>query len=168
MRVPVGARKNRLMSNPGCPMKPGLPFGKLLLLAASLGLALPAMILAQSAESAPPDAAEAPAPAMPGTVIPRPQGGYLALTATDDSHFKLLFFDKKKKPEKADVMRALLRYTSLSHPQEITVMNPNDDGTALISARVIFGHPRVFLVYLSLFNGAGDTPDEHYVVNFSG
>jgi hypothetical protein len=149
-------------------MKLRPPFRKLLLLAASLGLAAPVAIRAQSDGSAPPAAADAPEPALPGTVIPRPQGGYLALTATDDSHFKLLFFDKKKKPEKADVTRALLRYTSLSHPQEITVMNPNDDGTALISARIIFGRPRVFRVFLSLFNGDGDTPAEHYVVTFSG
>ena len=157
-------------------MKFNAALAKSLLMAASIGVVVP--VLAQTpprrdAAKPKPDAAPAtPAeeaeaePQLPGSVIARPDGGFLSLTV-DGIHFKLSFYDAKKKPVAADAIRAIARWDPVNKAgQERSVLNPTDDGQAL-RGNVAVRPPFVFKVYLTLI-GADDKAMESHVVNFRG
>jgi hypothetical protein len=165
-------------------MKPIDCLLKTLVLASSLGIA--ASGLAQDTTTAPPSKSavtnknalptsgpKKPAiiekePVIPGIVIPRTNGGYLGLTL-ENSNFKLSFYDAKKKPAKADVVRATARWQAQYKAlDERAVLNPTPDGMALVSNKFV-RPPYVFKLYLTLFKGGGEgeeTTAEPYLVDF--
>ena len=151
-------------------MKPIDCLLKTLVLASSLGIAVP--LLAEDATTAPPSksaatnkaeaikntppasGAKTPAkveeePKIPGFVIPRDKGGYLGLTL-ENGNFKMSFYDAKKKPVKADVIRARARWpVNYKVGNERAVLNPTSDGMALISNHFV-RPPYIFKLYLTL------------------
>jgi hypothetical protein len=170
-------------------MKPIACLLKTLLLASSLGIAVPG--LAQdtttilSSKSAvtnktvanknalPASGPKKPAkieeePIIPGIVISRTNGGNLGLTL-ENSNFKLSFYDAKKKPAKVDVARATARWQAqYKVVDERAVLNPTPDGLALSSNKFV-RPPYVFKLYLTLLSegveGEG-TAAETYVIDF--
>jgi hypothetical protein len=163
-------------------MKINAALAKSLLMAASIGMVVP--VIAQTPPkkdaskpgSAKPGAAKpAPAPAapaeevepvIPGTVITRADGGFLSLTV-EGIHFKLSFYDAKKKPIEANAIRAIARWDPVNKAGEVrSILNPTDDGKAL-KGNVPVRPPYVFKVYLSLI-GAEDKVLESHVVDFRG
>jgi len=95
-----------------------------------------------------------------GVEIQRADGTFLGLEISD-GNFKLTFYDKKKKPAKADVARATARWTARTKPfREFTVLNPGGDGTFLVGNRFV-RPPHIFTVYLTLLNEAGDAIESH-------
>jgi len=107
-----------------------------------------------------------PEPKIPGFVIPRPNGGYLSLLVDEGGHFKLTFYDAKKKLTPVDVPHARLRWPAQYKViDERTVLNPNADGTALTSPKFV-RIPYAYRIYLYLFAGEGDEAGEHYVIDF--
>jgi len=165
-----------------CLMKINAALAKSLLMAASIGMVVP--VIAQTAPkkdapkpgpSKPGSAKPAPAPAapveeaepvIPGTVITRADGGFLSLTV-EGLHFKLSFYDAKKKPVAADAVRAIARWDPVNKAGEVrSILNPTDEGKAL-KGNVAVRPPYVFKVYLSLI-GAEDKVLESHVVDFRG
>jgi hypothetical protein len=158
-------------------MKPNAALAKSLLMAASIGTVVP--LCAQTAPKNPaPNAgvakpAPAPAPVteeeepkLPGSVIARPGGGFLSLTV-EGIHFKLSFYDAKKKPVAADAVRATTRWDPVNKTGEVrSVLNPSGEGTALIG-NVAVRPPYVFKVYMTLI-GPDEKVIESHVVDFRG
>jgi hypothetical protein len=170
-------------------MKPIACLLKTLVLASLLGIAVPGLaedataLPSKSAvvnKNAPPASGpKKPAkveeePVIPGIVIPRTSGGYLGLTL-ENSNFKLSFYDAKKKPAKADVVRATARWQAqYKIADERAVLNPTSDGMALASNKFV-RPPYVFKLYLTLFKESGAseessegaaTTTEPYLVDF--
>jgi hypothetical protein len=157
-------------------MKPNACWMKALLVAVSLGAAIP--LVAQKAPAsgttkpgagkgatAAPGAKTEPEPKIEGIVLNRPKGGYLGLTL-DGGCFKLSFYDAKKKPAKVDVARATARWpVRYKAGDEHTVLLPAGAGTALTSAYHV-RPPYAFKLYLSLFAASGDNAVESYVIDF--
>jgi hypothetical protein len=159
---------------------------KMLLGAASLGIAVP--LSAQDAATVSPPksattnkasvnkstpaapgakkpAAPEPEPQIPGITIPRAKGGYLGILV-ENGNFKLLFYDAKKKPAPVDVTRATARWpVKYKLGDERTVLNPGGDGTTLTSGTFVHP-PYVFKLYLSLFVEGRDDAVESYVIDF--
>lgn len=171
-------------------MKPIACLLKTLLLASSLGIAVSGLAqgttTVQQSKSAltnknapPASGPQKPAkieeePVIPGFVIPRANGGYLSLTL-ENSNFKLSFYDAKKKPAKADVVRGRARWrVNYKVGNERTILNPTPDGLALISNQFV-RPPYIFKLYLTLMTDSGgdaedgegdETASEHYVIDF--
>jgi len=101
-----------------------------------------------------------------GVEIARPAGGYLGLNLVG-GRFVLSFYDAEKKPAKADVVRASLRWPVRYQPSdERVVLNPAGDGKSLTSAKVI-RPPHRFRVYIALFVEGNDDPVETHNVEFA-
>ena len=102
---------------------------------------------------------------IPGLVINRANSGFLGLEI-EDNHFKLSFYDAKKKPVSADVARATMRWPVKYQPDdERTVLTPTTDGQVLTSLRFV-RPPHVFKVFISLFAEGTEDPVETYVVDY--
>jgi hypothetical protein len=112
-----------------------------------------------------PGAAEEAPAKIEGIVLNRPDGGFLGLTLVDHK-FKLSFYDAKKKPAKVDVARATARWpVRYSIYDERTVLNPNEDGTALTSPKYV-RPPYSFKLYLTLIPLEEGQQVESYVIDF--
>ncbi len=100
---------------------------------------------------------------IPGITLTRADGTFLGLEVVN-GNFKLTFYDKKKKPVRADVVRATARWDA-KHKQgrDFTVLNPAGDGTALVGNKFV-RPPYNFIVFLVLLNEAGEAV-ENYQVN---
>lgn len=151
-------------------MKANIRLWQRLLVAVTLGgaiaLALPNPLPAAPA-AASSTAKEAKKHTIKGIVLNRPNGGFLGLTL-ENHHFVLHFYNSKKEPVKVDVARATARWPVRYLPHdEFTVLNPNDDGTALTSPKYV-RPPYAFNLYLFLFDHGSDKSVEHYVINFHG
>ena len=104
-----------------------------------------------------------------GLALNRPNKHFLGLTLSDGK-YKLTFYDKKKKPEKVDVTRALARWPNLHGPGDNrAVLNPAGDGTFLLGSQFV-RPPHAFKLFLTLVRGEGDTAEtvETYTVDFRG
>lgn len=157
-------------------MKPNASLLKTLLVAASLGAAVPVAAqydssvatqksAADQGASVAPGAKQEAEPKIEGIVLARPKGGYLGLTL-EGGCFKLSFYDAKKKPAKVDVVRATAWWqVNYSVYNERTVLNPNADGTALTSPKYV-RPPYAFKLHLSLFAVDGADASESYVIDF--
>jgi hypothetical protein len=170
-------------------MKPIACLLKTLLLASSLGIAVPGLaqdtttvLPSKSAvtnktetikKTPPASGLNKPAkveeePVIPGIVISRASGGYLGLTL-ENNNFKLSFYDAKKKPAKADVTRATARWQAqYKVNDERAVLNPTPDGLALTSNKFV-RPPYVFRLYLALLKEGGEGAEaaaEPYVIDF--
>lgn len=167
-------------------MKPIACMMKTLLVAASLGIAVPLSAQDTTAVSPPKPvatkkatankstpaapgaqkpAAPEPEPQIPGIVISRAAGGFLGILV-ENGNFKLSFYDAKKKPAPVDVARATARWpVKYKLGDERTVLNPNGDGTVLTSGTFVHP-PLVFKLYLSLFVENRSDAVESYVIDF--
>jgi hypothetical protein len=104
-----------------------------------------------------------------GTTLARPNGHFLGLTL-EGGKYKLTFYDKKKKPEKVDVMRATARWPNMHGPGDNrTVLNPAGDGSYLMGAQFVRG-PHSFKLFITLLRGEGNEAVgvETYTVDFRG
>jgi hypothetical protein len=155
-------------------MKLNAALAKSLLMAASIGMVVPLIAQTPSKKEAPKPGPARPAPApaeevepvIPGTVIARADGGFLSLTL-EGIHFKLSFYDAKKKPVEADAIRAIARWDPVNKAgEERSILNPAEQGKAL-KGNVPVRPPYVFKVYLSLI-GAEDKVVESHVADFRG
>jgi hypothetical protein len=129
------------------------------------------------ATSTKPDAAK-PAPATPGKEEEPPKiegqeikrgDRYLGIAVVNGT-FKLTFYDAKKKPIPADVVRAVLRWpVKYQKADERTVLNPAGDGKSLTSGKVI-KPPLLFKLYITLIpkDGSEDSATENYQIDFRG
>ncbi|HRI82290.1 MAG TPA: hypothetical protein PLF88_07630 [Opitutaceae bacterium] len=99
---------------------------------------------------------------IPGVTLTRADGTFLGLEVVN-GNFKLTFYDKKKKPARANVARATARWNANQKTgQDFTVLNPSGD-TALVGTKFV-RPPYNFIVFLVLLNEAGDVV-ENYQVN---
>ncbi len=157
-------------------MKFNAGLAKSLLMAASIGMVVPLVAQTAPKKTAPKGDAAKPAPeapaaeeaeiVLPGSVIERSGGGFLSLTV-EGIHFKLSFYDAKKKPVNADAIRAIARWDPVNKAgEERSILNPADEGKAL-RGNVAVRPPFVFKVYLTLI-GPDDAVLESHVVNFRG
>jgi hypothetical protein len=106
------------------------------------------------------DASQVEEPKIPGLTIPRAKGGFLGLEITQNSNFKLSFYDENKKPVPADVSRANLRWpVQYSKFDERTVLTPTDDGLALTSNKFV-RPPYTFRLFITLVVDGSDQPPE--------
>ena len=112
---------------------------------------------------------EAP-PQIEGIVVPRGTLGFMGVQIVN-STFKISFYDAKRKPVKADVTRALLRWDSKARSgSERVMLNLSDDGKSLGSSRNI-RPPYLFKLFITLLkdSAAGEeAAGETHVVDFRG
>ncbi|MGC4074840.1 MAG: hypothetical protein QM760_20555 [Nibricoccus sp.] len=164
-------------------MKLNAALAKSLLMAASIGVVVPLVAQTAPKKDAPKPApakptpakpapapvtppAEEPEPQLPGSVVARPGGGFLSLTL-DGIHFKLSFYDAKKKPVDANAVRAFARWDPVNkHGQERSVLNLDGDSKSMTGNTTV-RPPYVFKVYLTLI-GADDAVIESHVIDFRG
>ncbi len=100
-----------------------------------------------------------------GMEIARGDKGFLGLQVSGGT-FQLGFYDAKKKPAKADVVRAVLRWTPNYKPgTEIYVLEPSADGQMLTSPRIV-RPPYHFKLFVSLFAAGVEQPTESFVLDF--
>ena len=164
-------------------MKLNAALAKSLLMAASIGVVVPLIAQTvpkkdapkQPAKPATPKAAPAPAPAapaeeaeitLPGAVITRASGGFLSLTV-EGGHFKLSFYDVKKKPASADAVRATARWDPVNKPGVMRTVLLPAGGNQALTGNTFVQPPFVFKVYLSLI-GPDDAVLESHVIDFRG
>jgi len=103
-----------------------------------------------------------------GQPITRANGTFLGLTL-EEGKFKLTFYDKKKKPTKVDVTRAVARWPNIHGPGDNrTVLNPSGPN-ALLGAQFVRG-PYAFKLFITLLQGEGDSAQavETFSVDFRG
>jgi len=159
-------------------MKFNAGLAKSLLMAASIGMVVPLVAQTAPKKAAPKGGAAKPAPApevpageepeiaLPGAVISRSGGGFLSLTI-EGIHFKLSFYDAKKKPVDADAIRAITRWDPVNKTGQVrSILNPSGDGKSL-TGNVPVRPPYVFKVYITLI-GPEDAVIESHVVDFRG
>ncbi len=155
-------------------MKLNAALAKSLLMAASIGVVVPLVAQTSPKKDAPKTGPSAPQPApaeeeaepqLPGSVIARPGGGFLSLSV-EGLHFKLSFYDAKKKPVDADAIRALARWDPPGRDQQRSVLNPAGDGKSL-TGNVQVRPPYVFKVFLTVI-GSDEKVIESHVVDFRG
>jgi hypothetical protein len=159
-------------------MKFNAALAKTLLMAASIGIVIPigAQTNAPRANANKPSSPETPAPdttdlaeaeiALPGSVIERADGGFLSLSL-EGNKFKLAFYDAKKKPIAADVVRAIARWDPVNKSgEERSVLNPSEDGQTL-RGNVFVRPPFTFRVFLALIGADGNVVESH-IVKFRG
>jgi hypothetical protein len=122
---------------------------------------------ADSAKKADGAKKEAP-PTIDGVEVSRGALGFLGVQIVEGS-FKIAFYDAKKKPIKADVTRALLRWNpKYKIGSERVVLNLSGDGKSLTSARDI-RPPYLFKLFITLLKDGADGEDaagETYVIDF--
>ncbi len=136
--------------------------GKSLLMAASVGMIVPVLAQPAGANVVVEEEAEI---VLPGSVVPRKNGGYLSLTL-EGNFFKLSFYDEKKKPATADAVRATTRWEPVNKSgEERSVLNPAGDGS--LRGNVVVRPPFVFKVYLTLIGEDGKAIESH-VIDFRG
>jgi hypothetical protein len=150
---------------------------KSLLVVAAFGMMVPGFAqYGSAAKTKAKGADEAPAnPAAPakdddqeskivGVEIARANGNFLGLSIAGGG-FKLAFYDAKKKPVAIDVASGVARWQpSYKKGNELAPLSPSGDGKSLASSKVV-QPPRIFKVYLTLFNAAGDAV-ENYTVDY--
>lgn len=111
-----------------------------------------------------------PAPVIEGIVVPRGALGFMGVQIVNNT-FKISFYDAKKKPAKADVTRALLRWDpKYKKGSERVVLNVSEDGKSLSSPRDI-RPPYLFKLFITLLKDAAegeDAPGETHVIDFRG
>ena len=124
---------------------------------------------AEAGKKAEPAKPEEPAP-IQGIVVSRGALGFLGVEIVD-STFKISFYDAKRKPVKADVTRALLRWDSKARSgSERVMLNLSDDGKSLASPRNI-RPPYLFKLFITLLKDAAageEAAGETHVVDFRG
>jgi hypothetical protein len=107
-------------------------------------------------------------PKIDGIEVPRGELGFLGVEIVNGT-FKISFYDKKKKPIAADVMRAVLRWDpKYKVGQERVVLNLSDDGKSLSSPKTI-RPPYSFKLFITLLKDATETADpvgETHVIDF--
>lgn len=105
-------------------------------------------------------------PVIAGIAIPRKTGdGFLGIQIVN-SNFKLTFYDKDKKPVRADFGRALLRWdVTYKNVQERLILATEGDGTYLASSRVI-RPPYNFQLFITLIGEGKNQESETYVIRF--
>jgi hypothetical protein len=97
-------------------------------------------------------------PTVPGFVITRKNGGYLALEL-EDSKFKLSFYDEKKKRVTPDVPRAALRWRPRNKAGEVrTILNPAGE---VLRSPTHVSPPYLFSAFLTLLDAEGNTVEHH-------
>ena len=120
-------------------------------------------------KKAEPAKADEPAP-IQGIVVSRGALGFLGVEIVE-STFKISFYDAKRKPVKADVTRALLRWDSKARSgSERVMLNLSDDGKSLASPRNI-RPPYLFKLFITLLkdSAAGEeAAGETHVIDFRG
>ena len=144
-------------------MKLNAAVAKSLLMAASIGMVVPLVALAQTPPkpAAPKKDSAEPPPKIEGITIPRKNGHFLGLTVAG-VQFNLRFFDEKKKEEKPDVARATARWNPVNVKAELrAVLNPSDDGKMLVSPGLV-RPPLTFRAFFTLL-----TEDGQVVETFS-
>ncbi len=96
-----------------------------------------------------------------GIAVARPDGRWLGITTTGNQ-FKVTFYNQKKKPEAADVVRGTARW---NHPRQLkdenTVLNPS--GANALATPPLLKPPYVYTVRFVLI-GADDKIKESYAV----
>ncbi|MEO6244968.1 MAG: hypothetical protein ABIQ12_06000 [Opitutaceae bacterium] len=134
---------------------------------AQIGVATAQPKAADSAKQAEAAKNAAP-PTIEGVEVSRGALGYLGVQIVDSS-FKISFYDAKKKPIKADVTRALLRWNpKYKSGSDRVVLNLSGDGKSLSAPRDI-RPPYVFKLFITLLKDAADGDDtagETYVIDF--
>ena len=104
-----------------------------------------------------------PAAKIEGIPLARQNGGWLGL-AVEGGHFVLRFYDKDKKPAKADMPRATARWQPANKPgDQRAVLNPAGDGKALSAPQAVTP-PLNFKVYLTLLD-ADENAAESFVAD---
>jgi len=102
------------------------------------------------------DAAETEPPKVIGVEMQRQDGRYLGL-AVEGNAFVIRFYDRDKKEEPVDVVRATARWRSPQKAgQQRTVLNPN--GMSLRSPPVV-RPPLVFSAFVSLIDHGGEVSE---------
>lgn len=109
--------------------------------------------------------AEAPKPGFEGIPVKREDGRWLALSASP-AGFVLSFYDAEKMPEKADAIRATVRWRSpLKSGQQFSVLLANDSRDKLKGNRPV--HPPYTFKAILCLVGPSDSVLETYTVDFS-
>jgi hypothetical protein len=104
-------------------------------------------------------------PQLPGMVIPRARGGFLAVEVSG-GNFKVTFYDAKKLLTEVDAARAGVRWRAVGIINERHgVLLPSSDNKALIG-NVFVKPPFTFKLYLTLL-AENNTALENYVVDLS-
>jgi hypothetical protein len=107
-------------------------------------------------------------PKIEGMEVSRGELGFLGVQIVNGT-FKISFYDKKKQPIAADVMRAVLRWDpKYKVGQERVVLNLSDDGKSLASPKTI-RPPYAFKLFITLLKDATETADpvgETHVIDF--
>jgi hypothetical protein len=138
-------------------MKLNTAVAKSLLMAASIGMIVP---LAAQTPPKPKTTKPASPPSeepakIDGLEIARSNGTYLGVTV-DGVRLVIKFYDKDKKPAKADVARASARWNPVNKKgEERSVLNSSDGGLSLASTPTV-KPPLVFMVYVTLLDAEGN------------
>lgn len=99
---------------------------------------------------------------LPGQVVARAKGGFLSL-AVENGKFVLRMYDAKKSQIPVEAARANARWrTNKTIHEEHTVLNPADDGKALVGMEYV-QPPYNFKVYLTLLNGDGTAGEDYRI-----
>jgi hypothetical protein len=136
---------------------------KSLLMAASIGMVVPLVVVAQTPPPKPKPAAPKKEKAEPpakidGITIARADGRFLGLTVSG-VQFNLRFYDAKKKPEKPDAATAAARWTPVNvRATQRVILNPSANGMVLVSPGLV-KPPLTFQVFFTLFTADGQTMD---------
>ena len=143
---------------------------KSLLMAASMGMVVPLVVMAQTPPPTPRPAAPKkekaePPPKIEGITIARADGRFMGLTVSG-VQFDLRFYDDKKKPEKPDVARAAVRWNPANVKADLrAVLNPAGDGMSLVSPGLV-RPPLTFRAFFTLFGRDGQVV-ETFSVNLN-
>jgi hypothetical protein len=109
-------------------------------------------------------------PKIEGMEVARGGGGFLGV-AIAGGMFKITFYDAKKKPVEADVVRAALRWDpKYKVGMERVVLNLSDDKKSLTAPKNI-RPPYMFKLFITLLKDAGageDAAGESYTIDFRG
>jgi hypothetical protein len=139
-------------------MKLNTAVAKSLLMAASIGMVVP--LAAQTLPK--PKSKSGPAapmveeqPEIIGIEIARKTGGFIGVNV-EGIRMVIRFYDGEKKQIPVDVARASARWKPVNRiKEERTVLNPDADGSTLVSTPVV-KPPLVFIVYLTLLDTEGN------------
>lgn len=105
-----------------------------------------------------------------GMVVSRGALGFMGVQIVN-STFKISFYDTKKKPAKADVVRAVLRWDpKYKVGQERVLLNLGEDGKSLASPKNI-RPPYLFKLFITLLKDAAEGEEaagETHVIDFRG
>ena len=141
-------------------MKLNTAVAKSWLMAASIGMVVPLVVVAQTTPkpTAPKKEKAEPPPKIDGIKIPRADGRFLGLTV-EGVQFHLRFYDEKKKPEKPDAARAAARWNPVNvKAEQRVILNPVGDGMSLVSPGLV-RPPLTFRAFFTLFTEDGQVMD---------